>query len=75
MPNDYIYESILTRVSSDNCGHQQGRWLIELYIDNELYILNGRTLGDLTGKFTCHTPRGSGLVDYFLTISSLSSFV
>ena len=37
------------------------------------YILNGRTLGDLMGKFTCHTPSGSSIVDYFIASTTLST--
>ena len=40
-----------------------------------MYILNGRTLGDLTGKFTCHTLRGSSVVDNFITCNSLSYLI
>ena len=42
-------------------------------MDNQLYILNGRTLGDLRGKLTCHTPMGSSIVDYFISSSTLST--
>ena len=31
-----------------------------------LYILNGRSPGDLTGKFTCHKYNGISAVDYFI---------
>ena len=76
LPNDNIYESILPRVSSDKSViNQSGNWLIDLCIDNQLYLLNGRTLSDLTGKFTCHTPSGSSIVDYIITSSSLSTLV
>ena len=76
LPNDNIYEFILPRVSSGKSViNQSGNWLIDLCIDNQLYLLNGRTLGDLTGKFTCHTPRGSSIVGYIITSSSLSTLV
>ena len=42
-----------------------GKWLLDLCTDNQMYILNRRTLGDFNGKFTCHTPRGSSVLDYF----------
>ena len=38
-----------------------------------MYIVNGRTLGDLAGEFTCHTPRGSSVIDYFVSSRSLSN--
>ena len=44
-------------------------------VDNQLYILNGHTLGDLTGQYTCHMPRGSSIVDYFIASRSLSNCV
>ena len=65
-PQDDVFETIFPRVSCDkSVVKQTGRWLIYIKcVDNQLYILNGRTLGDLTGQFTCHTPRGSSTVDY-----------
>ena len=60
-------------MTANICVNQYGRWPIDLCADNQLYILNGRTLGDLTGKFTCHTPSGSSIVDYFITSSTLST--
>ena len=66
---------ILPRVSHDNSViNQSGRWLIEQCIDNRLSVLNGRTLGDVTRQYTCHTPRGSSSVDYFMASRSLSNF-
>ena len=57
--------------------YQTGRWLLEKCIDNQLFILNGRTLGDLLiiGQFTCHTPRGSSTVDYFIASRTLSNCI
>ena len=42
---------------------------LDTVINNQLKILNGRTLGDSTGKLTCHKSNGSSLVDYFLISS------
>lgn len=75
-PHEDVYEAIFPRVTCDKSViNQTGRWLIEKCVDNQLYILNGRTLGDLTGQFTCHTPRGSSTIDYFLASRTLSYFV
>ena len=75
-PHDDTFDVILPRVSCDHSVvNQSGRWLIDRCVDNQLYILNGRTLGDLTGQYTCHTPRGSSIVDYFIASRSLSNFV
>ena len=62
LPNDDIYESILSilsRVSSDRTVvNQYGNWLIDLCVDNQLYIFNGRTLGDLaTSDVALHMYR------------------
>ena len=74
MPYDDLYEFILPRASYDSKNvNQYGKWLVDLCIDNQMYILNGRTLGDFVGKFTCHTPRGSSMVDYFISSCSLSN--
>ena len=65
-PHDDAFDIILPRVCFDNnVVNQSGRWLLDRCIDNQLYILNGRTLGDLIGQYTCHTPRGSSTVDFF----------
>ena len=34
---------------------------------NDYLIMNGRTIGDLFGKFTSHQWNGSSVVDYFIT--------
>ena len=60
-------------MTADTYVNQYGRWLIDLCVDNQLYILNGRSLGDLTCKSTCHTPSGSSIVDYFITSSTMST--
>lgn len=63
------------RCSMDNTTHKIGRRLIDLCIDNNLVILNGRTLGDLDGRFTSHQPNGSSVVDYFICTHVLYSGV
>ena len=76
MPHDDTFEFILPRVSHDSkTTNQYGKLLIDLCMNNQLYILNGRTLEDLGGKFTCHTPRGSSAVDYLIISNSLSNKV
>ena len=55
--------------------NQTGRWLLEKCIDNQLFILNGWTLEDLTGQFTLHTPRDSSTVDYFIASRTLSNCI
>ena len=75
MPDD-AFEHVLPRFSCDSKSvNQSGKWLTDLCMDHQLYILNGRTLGDFTGQFTCHTPRGSSIVDYFICSRSLSNYI
>ena len=38
---------------------------------NNLKILNGRKIGDLAGKYTCHHYNGSSTVDYIMTETDL----
>ena len=38
---------------------------------SDMYILNGRTSGNLSGKYTFHGHRGSSTIDYFLIDISL----
>ena len=45
---------------------KNGRRLADICIDNSVCILNGRSLGDLRGSYTCMSPQGSSIVDYFL---------
>ena len=42
-------------------------------MDNDLIILNGRTLGDLSGSFTCIRPTGCSVVDYFAVTHKIMS--
>ena len=75
-PRDDTFDIILPRVSCElSFVNKSGRWLIDRCVDNQLYFLNGHTLGDLTGQLTCHTPRGSSIVDYFIASRSLSNIV
>jgi exonuclease III len=66
---DEFYETDVVdigRCSEDTQNNTQGNRLLETCIGNKMRILNGRTLGDLKGKYTCHRPGGSSVVDYGL---------
>ena len=62
---------ILPRYSMDTITSARGKILNDLCIQSGLRILNGRTMGDFIGKYTCHTPRGSSVVDYMIVSESL----
>ena len=58
--------SLPKRHSHDTTLNQYGRCLLDLCNTSEMIILNGRTLGDSSGKYTCHEVAGSSVVDYTL---------
>ena len=53
----------------DQAVNKYGRFLVNLCNSNNLSILNGRTRGDMLGKFTCYKSNGSSVTDY-ATVSS-----
>ena len=48
---------------------------LDFVLNNQLKILNGRTLGDSIGKYTCHKWNGSSVVDYFVASSWVRDMV
>ena len=68
--NNLLYQTdsvALKRFSQDKgtiCG--RGRHLLDLCKSARLRILNGRSLGDSLGSFTCHQWNGSSVVDYII---------
>ena len=53
-----------SRNNMDREVRNYGKQLLELCVTTGIRMLNGRTLGDLTGRYTCHHYNGSGVVDY-----------
>ena len=69
-PN-YFIDSCIPRNSLDRKHpNKSGKLLTDLCKETGLRILNGRTLGDLRGKYTCITYNGCSVVDYTLVSSS-----
>ena len=66
LPLNYSQYQINSRCSMDRSVQKNGRRLADICIDNSICILNGRSLGDLRGSFTCMSLQGSSVVDYFL---------
>ena len=54
------------RNSYDNKLDTRGKQLLEFCVTTKMRILNGRVIGDLFGKYTCHKPTGSSVVDYII---------
>jgi exonuclease III len=58
--------AVYDRNSQDTIVDARGRDIIDICIGNKLRILNGRTLGDSKGKYTCYKPVGCSVIDYFI---------
>ena len=66
--NYHADKKLIVRNSQDKsvvCS--RGKRLLELCCSSQIRILNGRTIGDCGGKFTCHKYGGSSVVDYIVT--------
>jgi hypothetical protein len=62
LPNDML--------ERQNCNTVTTRWhreFLDLCRTVGLFILNGRTLGDILGEYTCLSNKSFSIVDYFLT--------
>ena len=68
---DELPRDIICRRNCDMTLSNSSTWgpeLLELCKDTNLLILNGRTQGDLEGKFTYRNTQGSSsTIDYFIT--------
>jgi len=59
------------RFSYDTVVDTRGKDILELCISNQLRVLNGRTFGDSTGKYTCFNYAGCSVVDFFIVSEKL----
>ena len=59
-----IDKNVTVRRNMDSKIDSRGKELLDFCVTHQLRILNGRTLGDLNGKYTCYTPNGASVVDY-----------
>ena len=59
------------RVSRDTILNPRGKLLMDLLSCTNLTILNGSTLGDVLGEFTCLNYSGSSVVDYMAVSPSV----
>ena len=55
------------RYSEDKHVNSNGRKLLQLLTNHDLLIANGRTCGDLSGKYTCRKYNGDSVNDMFVT--------
>ena len=68
---NFFSEIKTKRANEDTKVNKYGNLLLDFCSATHTYIANGRTLGDLRGKLTCHEPRGSSTVDYAVIHESL----
>ena len=59
-----IDKNVMVRRNMDSKIDSRGKELLDCCVTHQWRILNGRTLGDLNGKYTCCTPNGASVVDY-----------
>jgi hypothetical protein len=80
VPDSYVSDDLQCLVDRHTCDtvtHPSDRIdaLLDICKSTGLRILNGRTLGDLSGNLTCHKWNGSSLVDYGIAHYSLLPLV
>ena len=65
-PSDHLDLVLLRNFKYIN-NNSYGKLLSELCLTHNLMILNSRTMGDFTGKYTCFRYNGNSTVDLILT--------
>lgn len=60
------------RNSQDLEVKNRGKELLDICKMNDFLIMNGRTVGDIYGRFTSHQWNGSSVVDYFIAPNHFS---
>jgi hypothetical protein len=64
---DTLPNNMLERQNRDTVTAGWHHEFLDLRRTAGLFILNGRTLGDISGEYTCLSNKGFSIVDYFLT--------
>ena len=63
----------LHRNCQDNGTNSHKSLLLDIINTNNLIVLNGRTIGDSSGRFTCFKWNGNSVVDLFVCSTNLLS--
>ena len=63
------------RNSEDRTFNERGKHLLDFAREANLKILNGATIGDVMGRFTCLRYNGNSVVDYMLASNSMLSSI
>ena len=66
---------LTTRKSKDTTNNTYGHKLIDFCKENDMFIVNGRTVSDSDGEITCTANRGKSIVDYFICSRILFGYV
>ena len=77
-PDDtnYFIDTCTSRNNFDTKKpNKSGKLLLDLCKESGIRILNGRTSGDLFGKYTCFKYNGSSTVDYAVASARLLSII
>ena len=73
MPEDYIPDQLPPRSTRDPVVGGHHKEFVSLVQNCQLHLLNGRTLGDVTGDFTSIQYNGCTVIDYFAVSSPLAN--
>ena len=71
LPTDYEPDSQLPRNTCDLFSNAFKTTFLDTIISNELVLLNGRTLGDFKGDYTCLNSNGPSVIGYFAVYSDI----
>ena len=63
------------RGSRDDMINERGKKLLDLICSSNLTILNGSTIGDILGEYTCYQYNGCSVVDYMITTQKVKEEV
>ena len=66
---------LLRNSQDDSYLYTRGKKLLDLCITTRIRILNGRTIGDSIGQFTCHKHNGSSMIDYAIVSEEMLSSI
>ena len=72
LPDDEMPNDLLPRKSEDKSTNPYESEFLSLVLNNNLIIVNGRTLRDLSGSFNCIKPNGSSVFDYFMVSKKIT---
>ena len=67
----FLLDSENFRNTKDKTCNTLGKYLSEVCLTHNLKLLNGRTIGDLTGKYTCYKYNGNSIVGYIMTQTTM----